>query len=304
MRSPIPPDHYRVIALHVPDVTPDDIEMNTTGNDHVVYFVRRQATFRFPRTPRRISPTRKRFLDAFAPLSPVPVPLITLHHDERTGSDYEVNTYLPGVPFEPGLARAFSVEECCAIASALGAFLTALHRFPLATARALGVDELDPATFGAYVEEDPRAYPYYRQTVFPYLTAQQRQWVEHLFGEYIGRVKAHPFPVCVTHADMWTFHMLVDPRSAKLTGVLDYWPRIADPARDFKAFEYYGPEFVAAVYQQYQAPRDASFDARRLFYSGHDEVFEFARAIDRGDPTQIAVRQESLATYIAAHAAS
>lgn len=304
MRSPISPDHYRVIAAHVPGVTADEIAMNTAGNDHVVYFVRRQATFRFPRTPRRISPMRKRFLDAFEPLSPIPVPLITIHHDERTGSDYEVNTYLPGVPFEPALARAFSVEERRAIASELGAFLTAMHRFPLATARALGIDELDPATFGAYMEENSRAYPYFRLTVFPYLTAQQRQWVDRLFGDYIACVKARPFPVCVTHADMWTFHILIDPRGAKLTGVLDYWPRIADPAVDFKAFEYYGPEFVATVYQQYELLRDESFETRRLFYTGHDEVFEFARAIERGAPAQIAARQESLATYIAEHPAS
>ncbi|HEX8983553.1 MAG TPA: aminoglycoside phosphotransferase family protein [Ktedonobacterales bacterium] len=215
MRSLIPPNHYRVIAAHVPDVTADEIEMNIAGNDHVVYFVRRQTTFRFPRTPRRLSPTWKRFLDAFVPLSPVPVPLITIHHDERTGSDYEVNTYLPGVPFEPSLARSLFPEGRCAIASELGEFLTALHRFPLATARAVGTDELDLATFGAHMEENLQAYPYFRRTVFPCLIAQQRQWVERLFGDYIAHVKAHPFPVCVTHADVWTFHILIDPRKGK-----------------------------------------------------------------------------------------
>lgn len=81
---------------------------------------------------------------------------------------------------------------------------------------------------------------------------------------------------------------------AKLTGVLDYWPRIADPAGDFKALECYGPQFVAEVYEHYQLPRDASFDARRLFYTGHDEVFEFARAIDRGDPARLPLARSRL----------
>ncbi len=302
MRSPIPPGHFRVIAAHVPGITIDDIDLNLAGNDHVVYFVRRQATFRFPRSPRRISPTRKNFLDAFAQYSPVPLPLITIHHDEHTESDYELNTYLPGVPFEPALASTFSAEQRCGIARELGAFLTALHRFPLETARALGVDELDPASFGAYMEENPRAYPYFRQMVFPYLTQRQQRWVERLFRDYIAEVKAQPFPVCVTHADMWTYHILVDPRGAKLTGIIDYWPRIADPAHDFKAFEYYGADFVEAVFQQYRLPRDESFEFRRLFYTGHDEVAELARAIERRDHAQIVARQESLAKYISEHA--
>ena len=111
MSSPIPSDHYRVIAAHIPGVTADDIEMNTAGHDHVVYIVRRQVTFRFPRIPRRINPTRKRFLDAFARFSPIAVPLITIERDERTENDYEVNTYLPGVPFEPAVASAFSQSD-------------------------------------------------------------------------------------------------------------------------------------------------------------------------------------------------
>lgn len=301
MRSMIPPDHYRLIAARFPGVTADEIELNTDGNDHVVYFVRRQATFRFPREPRRISPTRKRFLDAFAQRSPIPVPLITISHDEQSGSDYEVNTYLPGAPFDPAFASAIPADALREVARQLGEFLTALHGFPLGAARALGVDELDPATFGAYMEENARAYPFYRQMVFPYLTDRERAWVERLFGDYIAHVKAHPFAVRLAHADMWTFHILVDPPSAKLTGVLDYWPRISDPANDFKAFEHYGSDFVAAVYRHYSLPLDDSFEARRLFYSGHDEVAEFARAIEREDPAQITARRESLARYIAHH---
>lgn len=295
------PDHSRLIAARFPGITADEIEVNTDGNDHVVYFVRHQATFRFPRELRRISTTRKRFLDAFAQHSSVPVPLITICHDEQTGSDYEVNVYLPGAPFNPATASALQADVRQEIARQLGEYLTALHGFPLDIARSFGVDELDPATFGAYMEENALAYPFYRRTVFPSLTDGERAWVERLFGGYIAQVKAHPFAIRVTHADMWTFHILIDPRSAKLTGVLDYWPRISDPASDFKAFEHYGSDFVATVYRHYGLPLDDTFEARRLFYTGHDQVAELARAIERGDPVQIAARRRSLARYIAHH---
>ena len=301
MSAHIPTEHYRVIATHVPGVTVDAIEMNAEGNDHVVYFVRRRVTFRFPRTPRPISPTRKTFLDAFAQRSPVPVPLITIHHDAHTESDYEINAYLPGIPLEPALAHALPLDMRRHIAHQLGRFLTALHSFPLEDARALGVDELDPATFGDYMADNPAAYPYFRKMIFPSLMPHQRRWVDRLFADYVALVRAHPFPVRVAHADMWPYHILVDPQSETLTGILDYWPRIADPANDFKAFEAYGADFVAAVYQQYTLPRDATFDKRRLFYTGHDHVAELARAIERGDPAQIAARSASLAAYIAGH---
>lgn len=301
MSAHVPPDHYRLIAAHVTGIAADDIEMSAEGNDHVVYFVRRRITFRFPRTPRRINPTRKNFLDAFAQRSPIPVPLIAIHHDEQTDSDYEINTYLPGTPFEPALANTLPLSKRHHIAHQLGQFLTALHSFPLDDARALGVDELDPATFGDYMADNPAAYPYYRTVTFPSLTPHQQRWVDRLFTDYVAHVRARPFPVRVAHADMWPFHILVDPQSATLTGILDYWPRIADPANDFKAFEAYGADFVAAVYERYTLPRDASFDMRRLFYTGHDEVAEFARAIERGDPTRIAARHASLAAYIANH---
>jgi aminoglycoside 2''-phosphotransferase len=301
MSSRIPHERYRVIAQHLPDVVERDIEVNSDGHDHIVYIVRRQLTFRFPRVPRRIQPTRQRFLDAFAPRSPIPVPLITITYDARIGGDYEVNRYLPGAPFEPALARTLSPAQRLGVAHELGAFLSALHGFPLETARELGVDEMDPTKFGAYVEWNPAAYPKYRQLVFPRLTSHERRWVERLFGEYITHVNAQPFAVRVTHADMWSYHILIDQQSARVTGVLDYWPRIADPANDFKPFEQYGVDFVAAVYQRYTLPRDKSFELRRLYYTGHDQVAELARAIEFGDTEHIAAQLTALKTYIAEH---
>jgi hypothetical protein len=125
--------------------------------------------------------------------------------------------------------------------------------------------------------------------------------VERLFGEYIAHVKAEPFTGRVTHADMWPYHILIDQQSARVAGVLDYWPRISDPASDFKPFELYGVGFVAAVYQRYTVPRDKSFELRRLFYTGRDQVAELARAIELGGREHIAAQLAALKSYIAGH---
>jgi hypothetical protein len=77
--------------------------------------------------------------------------------------------------------------------------------------------------------------------------------------------------------------------------------RIADPARDFKAFEYYGKDFVQEVYTHYSLPRDEHFEKRRLFYTGHDEVFELARQLQKGDEEKRVKQKKSFSEYIEMH---
>lgn len=276
--------------------------MNTfEGNDHYVFVVDDETALRFPKVPHEIDPKRSAFLRRFAGLSPLPVPEIEIHRDSHTGLAYESVTFFPGAPFDPSVARAFSQQELLTIAAELGRFLSALHSFPVEEARALGIDELDPSEFGDYMERSERAYPLLKHLVFPHVPEPEREWIETLFTEYIALVKANPFPTMMTHSDMWVFHIIVDPNAHTLAGVIDYSLRIADPARDFKAFEHYGHDFVDAVYRSYSLPIDEFFDRRRLFYTGHDEVFELARQIERGNKQRIEQHSRTLSDYIKDH---
>ncbi len=100
---------------------------------------------------------------------------------------------------------------------------------------------------------------------------------------------------------MWTFHIIVDANKHVLSGVIDFWGRIADPANDFKAFEYYGTDFVQEIYKNYTLSIDENFEKRRLFYTGHDEVFELVRQIKRGNKEKIEKHKNSLSEYILTH---
>jgi hypothetical protein len=176
-----------------------------------------------------------------------------------------------------------------------------LHSFPIEEARELGIDELDPSEFWAYMEQNERAYPLIEQLAFPLVSSAEREWIETLYTEYIATVKANPFPTTMTHSDMWMFHIIVDPDAHTLSGVIDYALRIADPARDFKPFEHYGSDFVDRVCGSYTLPIDEYFDMRRLFYTGHDEVFELVRQIERGNEDGIEQHRRSLSAYVSAH---
>lgn len=292
--------YFEIFQQYFPDLREKEITVLFDGNDHWVFVVR-DKTFRFPKIPREIDPKRSRFLKQLAPLSPLPLPMIEIHKDQDTGVSYEVNTYIPGVSFYPKVAKKFSSHEMTAIAHKLGAFLSAVHSFPIEKARELNLDELNPDDFGAYMEKNPSAFPKYKKLVYPHVSKEEQEWIEKLFTDFISLTKAKPLPLRVIHADMWVFHIIVDPELHILSGVIDFWGRIADPANDFKAFEYYGKDFVNEVYKNYSLPIDEDFEIRRLFYTGHDEVFELARQIEQGDLEKIEERKKSLSDYIRIH---
>lgn len=290
----------KIIKKHFSSISESQIAF-TQGNDHDVYIVNNQVAFRFPKIPREINPKRSEFLKQLTHTSPLPLPTIDIHKDEATGITYEVNQFLPGVSFYPDVAQTFSQNELMIVARKLGKFLSSIHSFQIAEARKIHLDELDPSDFWEYIQDNPTAYPHFKNIVFPHISKDEQNWTEKLFTDFIHTTKEKPLPLRVIHGDMWTYHIIVDPQKHSLSGVIDFWGRIADPANDFKAFEYYGKEFVEEVYKNYSLPIDNDFEKRRLFYTGHDEVFEFARQLERGDKEKIAKHKKSLSKYIMDH---
>lgn len=295
----VPQTFLKIIRKHYPDVLSEEIS-SLEGNDHWV-FVAKDKAFRFPKVPHEINPKRANFLKVFASSSPLILPLIEIYKDDETGINYEINNFIPGVSFYPTVAKTFKSEELIIIAQSLGEFLSAVHSFSIYEARKLKLDEVNPSDFWQYMEQNPSAFPEYKKVVYPHISKQEQEWIERLFSDYISLIKEKPFPVRVTHSDIWTYHIIVDPDKHILSGVIDFWGRIADPARDFKAFEYYGSEFVQGVYEHYTQSVDENFEKRRLFYTGHDEVFELKRQIKEGNEEKISKQKKSLSGYISAH---
>lgn len=291
--------HLQIIRQHYPNIQHEQITSLTGGNDHFVYILDQQTIFRFPRDPDELKPSSPDFVKHFAQISPVTVPVGEYRFDPPTGSWYEISPFLKGVSFYPEIASTFTYKELMSVAQQLGQFLTTLHSFSLEEARAFHVNEMDSSLFWLYMHDV--AYPYCERTLAQHISAQTHAWIRELFFPYIGEIKANPFQTRVTHADMWVFHIIIDPDHHTLSGVIDFATRIADPANDFKAFEHYGPNFVKDVYANYDMPIDSTFDMRRLFYTGHDMVFDLARAIEEVDAPKIGLADAALTSYIEAH---
>ncbi len=294
--------HLAVIRKQFPGIALDALRQDA-GGEHYVYVVDARIVFRFPQTRRRISAHRKIAMDDLAASGAVPfaLPLFDIHHDDEYDLWFEVGDYLPGVSFTPKIAAMFSDDAMMTIARQLATFLNTLHAFPLSRAREIGMDEMDPTDFWEYMAFNPNAYPLVRQVLWPVVPAEERIWIERLFEEFIEDTRRTPLPLTVRHNDMFHYHIIVNLPEQTLSGVIDFNWRVADPAGDFKAFEYYGQSFLDEVYAHYRHPVDPGFDSRRLFYTGHDEVFKAVRSYLAGDSERITASRESLSAYICAH---
>lgn len=294
--------HLAIIRKRYPEISLDEMRLDA-GGEHHVYVIDRSVVFRFPQVPRKISPVRLHALQMLEATGAIPftLPHCEIHHDPEFDIWFEQGSYLPGVSFTADVAATFTLNERLAIARQMGAFLSVLHTLPLDPARELGMDEMDPTDFWDYMENNPNAYPRVRSTLWPVLSLEERAWVARLFDGYIAQTKQTPLPLVICHNDMLPYHIIVDSASHELTGVIDFGWRIADPASDFRAFEYYGRAFVDEVYANYRGTVDSGFERRRLFSTGHDEVFRLVRSLDAGDGADIASARASLSAYIRAH---
>lgn len=294
--------HLAIIGQRFPGIAPDAVVMES-GWDHHVYIVGQRVVYRFPRQPRTIAPVRKLAMDALdaSGTVPFPLPIFEIEHDERSGLWYEVGRAVSGIAFTTDVAATFAADERLAIARQLAAFLKALHGFPLDRARAFGMDEMDPYDYRTFMEFHPNVWPTVQAVLWPVIQPRQRAWIETLFEGFIAQRWQTPLPLAVRHSDLFPYHVFVDPNAHRLSGVIDFGWRIADPANDFKAFSAYGPAFVDELYAHYHHPVDDEFDARRLFYTGHDEVFELVRGYQLGDEARIAHHNASLDDWIRAN---
>jgi aminoglycoside phosphotransferase (APT) family kinase protein len=216
----------RMVAAHLPNYRVDSVVQVGEGSDHLAYEVNGELIVRCSREPdpaaRAAGVDREaRLLAAVAAISPLPVPQPSLTIPEHGMLAYRK---LPGVPLLD-LPQPQRSAHDSAIAATLGELLAALHAAPLGQMAALvGVDDQPLAQwrgeaaeiYATVVGEVPLAY---RRPVEAFLDAPP---------------PAEGWTPVFSHNDLGIEHVLVDPGSWMVTGVIDWSDAaIVDPAVDF-----------------------------------------------------------------------
>jgi aminoglycoside phosphotransferase (APT) family kinase protein len=161
----------------------------------------------------------------------------------------------------------------------LGRFLSALHRFPVERARALGVSYFDPATwrerFGDLCED-------FRRRVFPLLCSDERKRAEAVFG----RVPELDFVPVLLHADLGPEHVLC--RNGRVVGVIDWSDaRVGDAALDLAwCLNGMPSETADAVARTYRV--DVDVRERSLFYHRLGPWYEVVSGLETGEDRLVA----------------
>ena len=287
-------DFISIIKRAYPSAIEEDIKIFDDGWDYVVCVVNEIQAFRFPRRDdySKTLPREVAFLDMFSDLSPVQVPKLTLHKTPN-GKPYVTYSFIPGVPFKRALAQSYSPQELHNIAQQIGNFLSVLHSFPTTAAKTMGFEELDS------IKSWSDRLNKIEKIVYPHIPLSEQTWVTELFTNFIEMITQNSISNKLTHADIMPEHIIVDPTTHKLSGIIDFGDmEIADSAYDFTFLRKYGQNFLDIAYDSYKLDRDETFEKRRQFYEDRLVVTNLEHSIGLQDKQKIELHKNQLTDYI------
>ena len=218
------------------------------GVDHVVIVLDSKIIFRFVDDPTEADEVQNlirelALLKSIRTRISIPIPDYTYLPESQEFAGYKA---IPGTRLSPWRFRRLSKQNRSDAARKLGDFLSTIHAFPVAKARDLGVEE-EPSQFLDYRSQAGRFFDQRATELEPVILSICRRWLSDV------QTKQHSFTPAFTHDDLWHKHIYHDPRSGRLTGIID-WGDICidDPARDFYGLWAYGETFVDSVLSHYR----------------------------------------------------
>lgn len=195
----------------------DDVEPLGAGTDSAAFRVDGEWVVRFPlvRDAQRTLATELGLLPGLAPRLPVAVPTPE-HIADRDGQlVFTAYRALEGAPLSDAALTALSPPARARALDELGALLDAIHRFPVDRARGAGVS-LEPCKGGYHAGQENL-----ERELSEMLTATELTVIAHQRRVFQEMQPAPCTPVLL-HADIKPAHLLHDPSTGGLTGLLDW----------------------------------------------------------------------------------
>ncbi len=260
----------------LPDVEFGQVEVNNEGLANTVFIVNGSLVVRFARSEAyaHILQREIAILDAVRPRTRLRLPAPVYQ-----AADCVVYPYLAGQPFTRKTLLGLDADSRAACAEALGQFLAVLHSTSLDRLAAEIPATPAPVRREDWLEIRERA----RRKVYPLLLRYQVEWAEDLFASALERDEFFDYPPALIHGDLACYHILFDPRSARLSGVIDFGVAgTGDPALDLGSLmTTYGEPFTAALGSSY--PGLAALLPRARFYAQSIELQWVLLGIESGE---------------------
>jgi aminoglycoside 2''-phosphotransferase len=281
----------RLIVAAFPDLRITSLRLFGEGWSNLTWLASTQTErilFRFPKTTQAETNIRKEMQLLPELTTTLPLPGPDYRYTAPCGAldhTYAFGGY-PLIPGEP-LAKV-DWDAPPTLSTAVGDWISALHRFPVERAATLSVPGGTPDVWRHRYQT---FYTEIRDLLSPYLDIADIAIIDRRFDAFLGETRFFRFDPVLLHGDLSADHLLVDSVTKGLTGVIDFEDAIiGDPAFDFTATIALGQ----AVLQAYQGQRDDTFFERVDFYRWLIPVHRMRYGVQSNLPAQIAAGLSSL----------
>jgi aminoglycoside 2''-phosphotransferase len=261
----------------LPQLSVETARLNRDGLANDVLLINGELVFRFPKTDHSRADLQRELalLRKVRRHVALPVPVV-----ELVAPDVVMYRRIPGEPlYRHKLLRAPERDQA-AIAEQLGEFLSQLGAAPLEG------EQPQRDRHERYVAILGEA----ERLLFPLLWADQRAYIEDLFAPVLrGDLELDDFPAAFVHRDLASYHILYDPETARLTGVIDFGTAGAgDAAIDYACLiSTYGESLLKQMHQS--APIAQELLDRARFLMGALELEWAVQGVRDNDPSWLLV---------------
>ncbi|WP_029135974.1 phosphotransferase family protein [Nakamurella lactea] len=279
------------LAAGLPGYRPESVRPLDSGSDHDVYVVDGTLLIRFGRDGAGSPEPEASLLRRLGGLLTVPVPQ-PVFSDERTGA--LACRLLPGTPLL-SIARDIRNEWRAGVGAALGTMLADLHQL---TTDDLGGCPVDGAPPAESLADAIRS--------FAEISTDVPAGLRGAMADFLDSRPPPPGPKVFSHNDLGIEHVLVEPATGSITGIID-WSDAAmcDPARDFGLLlRDLGDDALERAYRSYRRTGgpidvDQQFRTRCLFHARCALLEDWAYGRDTGRSDYIDKSRDAAAALFA-----
>ena len=257
------PDKYLAkIRNEFPDIKWNKFKYLTHGWDNNVIVLDQKIVFRFPKSDQYLKRFKSelkmmKFLDGKFDLK------IPKYEFVSSNKDFGGYQMIKGVEMTASRFKRLNKKQKELIAVQLGKFLTQMHKTPVKFAKKIGYKE-EKGGYWWSKENTKNIFSAIQKTLLPRLTKKEVVWIENEFKNYLSL--QFPSKITVIHSDFAADHILINPKTGKLEGIIDFSDiELGDAALDFSGLWTYGTELVKQVMDNYDRPKDKDFLERSRF---------------------------------------